>query len=270
MTLMNAIFITLAAFLVLFGLVALGLAVRPRPYRPHPVPSRPGAPAPYAQELPPPVRRHFIDTIGETTPGVESAIVWGRGSACIRGVWLPMRFKAWYLPGRAFMRRLEMTFFLRPVLRAVDRYASGKGVVQLGADVDEGPHVDDNQFRSLWAEAVWMPALFVHNPAIRWEAIDDNSARLVVPSGSGAAEFTAHFDPLTGRMTHLETTRQTEDGLIEPLRMDLLAWKEFHGVWLPNQVSIAEGESGSPGSYWNVEGVVYNASVSDQLGEEAG
>ena len=76
----------------------------------------------------------------------------------------------------------------------------------------------------------------------------------------------AHFDPLNGRMTHLSALRYSEESEEkEPWRVDLLAWKNFHGLLIPDQIAVAWGESGSPWSFWNVDGIAYNVNVSDQL-----
>jgi hypothetical protein len=219
-------------------------------------------------DLPEPVRRHFGETVGAVSPRLDTAVVWGRGRFQVRGVWIPHRYKTWYRAGDAYFRRIEGTFFTRPVMSGVDRYVHGQADFSLGERI--GPDVEGNQSQALvlWAEMVWMPSVLVQNPRIRWEAVDEYSARLVVPVGSESESLIAHFDPLTGRMTHLEGARlRPESGEQEPWRMDLLAWKEFHGILLPEQISVAWGEGGSPWSYWTLDGVAYNVSVDDHLGE---
>jgi hypothetical protein len=258
--------ILLAILVVLAGVMTLGLSLRPRPFRPHPAPSHLEERAPIQPGLPAPVQRHFSETLGENPPRVQTAVVWGRGKAIVRGVWIHLRFKAWYRPGEAFLRRMEFTFYLRPVMRGTERYASGVGGFELGEEVDRGPIVDHDQALALWAEAVWMPSVFVHDPRVRWEAVDAHSARLVVPIRGGEQAFMVFFDPLFGCMTHLTAERlSSETNEPEPWRFDLREWKHFHGLLLPCEVTLAWGEAGSPWLYMTVDGVSYNVNVSDQV-----
>ena len=258
----------LLILLALVGLVSLGFVIPPRPFRGHPAPSQPGEPQPLRPDLPEPVRRHFAETLGETPPRIDSAVVWGRGRACISGVWAPLRFRGWYRPGEAFARRLEITWFQRPVMRGFDAWNGREGVFELRGRSERGEHTDQGQVLALWADAVWTPAVFVHDPRVRWEPVDEHTARLIVPYKDGTESLLAHFDPQTGRMTHISAMRFSEEGdMKEPWRVDLLEWKTIDGLLLPYHTSIAWGESGSPWSYWTLDGVAYNVNVSDHLGE---
>jgi hypothetical protein len=269
--------IILILLLVLIGVFTLGLVIPPRPYRKHPAPSQPGEPTPLRPDLPEPVRRHFVETIGETPPIMETAVVWGRGKACIRGVWVPFRFRGWYRSGEAFLRRMEVTWFQRPVLRGIDSWINGRGLFEMAGRVESGERIDQGQVLSMWADAVWMPSVFVHDPNIRWEPVDDHTARLVVPYKGGTLDLDAHFDPATGRMTHLSALRYSDDAgdsgdpvelaEKEPWRSDLLEWKEINGLLVPTHIDDAWGEVGSPTSYWLVDGIAYNVNVTEQLGQ---
>lgn len=265
------------ALIILIGLAYLGLVIVPRPFRPHPAPSQPGPPRPFRAGLPEPVEKHFLETIGPTPPEITTAVVWGRGKTWYRGVWVPLRFKAWFRSGDAFARRFEITWFMRPVLRGRDSLVSGEGVIEIGDRIETGERTDQGQLLELWAGMVWLPSIFVHDPRITWEPIDAHSARLNVPRGAGVEELQAHFDPLSGRMTDLTGMRDADPAEVadatvettggkEPWRVDLLGWKQMNDLLIPCQVDIALGESGSPWVYWDVDGIVYNVNVSDQLG----
>jgi hypothetical protein len=89
---------------------------------------------------------------------------------------------------------------------------------------------------------------------------------LVLPYGETTESLLANFDPETGLMTHLSAARYSSESTEKtPWRVDLLTWKTFHGVNIPDQIAMAWGESGSPWSYWTVDGVAYNVNVDDQL-----
>lgn len=256
----------LGIVLALVGVITLGFVIAPRPFRPHPVPSAPGEPRRMRADLPTSLRRHFSETVGETPQAITSAVLWGRGRANVRGIWLPMRFKVWYLPGQGFYRRMEVTWFQRPVLRGFERLVDGRGLQHMSSGEERGEHIDQSLTLALWAAAVWMPSTLVHDESLHWEAVDDDTARLVFPFHNATESLLFHFDPETHRMTHISGSRYSPEGHEkEPWRMDLMTWKTFHGLLIPCQVAVAWGESGAPSSYWTVEGIAYNVNVADQL-----
>jgi hypothetical protein len=271
--------IVLAVLIVLGGLLALGFAVRPRPFRPHPAPSQPGAPRPLPADLPAPLLRHLRETAGAQPPAAASAVIWGRGRIEIRGVWLPLRYKLWYRAGQGFYRRMEITWFQRPVLRGVEYFIGGEGVVEVGGRALRGPRIDQAQALALWAELVFLPGALADPPGARWEAVDEVTARLVFYAAGAPDSLLAHFDPDSGRMTHLSGLRYPVPGLgserdpdlalaeKQPWRVDLLTWQQVGDLQIPCRVAVAAGDSGSPESYWSAEGVAYNVNVSDQLGD---
>lgn len=263
--------IFLGVLLALLGLFQLGFMLKPRPFRAHPAPGQPGEPQPLDPHLPGPVRRYFIDAIGENPQAVRTAVVWGRGKACVRGVWLPFRYKAWIRPGAAFTRRVEMTWFLRPVLRGFETYQDGKGAQEAAGKTDRGPRIDHEEALAMWAASLWLPSFLASPSPARWEPVDEFTARLVFPVGAVDESMLFYFDPESGRMTHITGLRYSGDpGDREPWRIDLLEWKPCHGMLIPGYLSIAFGEPGSPCSYWSVDGTTYNVNVSDQLPEHAG
>lgn len=260
-------FLAMIVLLGLIGLFSLGLVIAPRPFRAHPAPARLGDPTPMQPGLPEPVRRHFVETIGEAPPAIASAVVWGRGRASIRGVWVPLRFKTWYRAGEAYSRRMEVTWFQRPVMRGIDSWIDGAGLFEMGEKVETGDRVDQGQLLTLWADMVWLPSVYVHNPHIRWLPVDDHTSRLVVPYKDAAESLDVHFDPLTRRMTHISALRFADDSPDkEPWRVDLLDWKEFNGLLIPYKTDVAWGQPGAPWAYWTVDGIAYNVDVNEQLG----
>ncbi len=263
-------FIGMIILLGLIGLFTLGLVIPPRPFRRHPAPSHQGDPTPFRSELPEVAYRHFVKTIGEEPPMISTAVVWGRGRASIRGVWVPLRFKAWYRAGEAYYRRMEVTWFQRPVMRGIDSWIDGVGLFEMGEKVETGERIDQGQLLTLWSDTVWIPSVYVHNPQIRWLPVDEHTARLVIPFKDRTESMDAHFDPVSGLMTHLTALRYSDDSMEkEPWRVDLLEWKEINGLLIPYHIDIAWGEAGSPWSYWTVDGIAYNVSVEEQLGAPA-
>jgi hypothetical protein len=56
----------------------------------------------------------------------------------------------------------------------------------------------------LWAEAAAWPSLLISDPRIRWEAIDENTARLIVPFEDQEDMLTVRFDSQSGLITRME------------------------------------------------------------------
>jgi hypothetical protein len=92
--------------------------------------------------------------------------------------------------------------------------------------VENDPRVDSAANQGFWAEEVVFPAVFVTDPRVRWEPVDETTARLHVPFGEGEQVFTVHFDPQTGRLTRLETPLRYRDAQFAPLRW----WGEVLGT----------------------------------------
>jgi hypothetical protein len=220
---------------------------------------------PLPPNLPPPVQRYFQVAFGEQIPQVESLMAWGRARANF-GLWMPLRFQLYHRPGRAFRRDMEVTWFGLPVLKALDQYVDGKGMTGPLGNLATGPEVDQGANLILWAEASFMPSLLVTDPRIRWEAIDETSARLIFPLGEGEDEMIFHFDPSSGLLTRTTAMRyrDAQHGKI-PWSAGILDWQTVHGVQLPRRVAITWADQGRPWSYWDFEHVAWNVDIAQQL-----
>jgi hypothetical protein len=208
---LHTFFYVILVLLVVIGLGTLGFVITPRPFRKHPAPSRAGQPVRFRPDLPEPVRRHFSETIGDNPPQIDTAVIWGRGRACIRGLWVPFRFKGWYKAGDAFLRRMEFTWFQRPVLRGIDSLINGQGVFEMGEKVETGERIDQGEVLTLWSDTVWLPSIFVHDQRIQWRTVDDQTVEATVPYQSTFESLMMHFDPLSHRMTHLTALRFSDE-----------------------------------------------------------
>jgi hypothetical protein len=59
----------------------------------------------------------------------------------------------------------------------------------------------------MWAETWWMPALFLTDGRVRWEAVDAETALLVVPFENSEERFVVRFDPTSGLPRYTEAMR---------------------------------------------------------------
>jgi Family of unknown function (DUF6544) len=87
--------------------------------------------------------------------------------------------------------------------------------------VVEGPKTSSAANLGMWAESMACPSVFVTDTRVRWEPIDEYSARLVVPSPEGEDGFTVEFDPTSGLITQMRTMRWRGEG--DPAKLEWFA-----------------------------------------------
>jgi hypothetical protein len=216
-------------------------------------------------DLPTPVRRYYQAALGEQIPRVESLVVCGRGRVNF-GLWLTLRYRLVHRPGYAFERYMEITWFGLPVLKAIDRYVDGVGMTGPLGHAATGSAVDQGANMILWAEAPLMPSLWITDRRIRWEAVDDTTARLIFPFGDEEDELTVHFDPESGLISHMTALRYRDErnGKI-PWRVDFTSWQTINGVKLPARIAVTWEDQGKPWSYWDFEDICWNVDISKTL-----
>jgi hypothetical protein len=261
----KAIIGIVGGIIAVVGIGWLGLQTKPKNF---PLPSdqtrdlgRVGLPA----SLPEPVYRHFNATLGSEVPKIESAVVWGR-ARIKTGMWMPLRFKAYYVPGQGFYRYMEITWFGLPVVKGVDSYLRGEGVMNIAGNITAGKKIDQGQVLAMWAEAALTPSAYVTDPRIRWEAVDDRTARLVVPFGEGEETLQFRFDPQTGFMSQMSALRyRGQEENKTPWRGDYMDWQAVHSVKIPTRIAVTWEDEGSPWAYWTIDGVEYNVDVSEKI-----
>jgi len=74
----------------------------------------------------------------------------------------------------------------KTILKIRDSYMNGEGVLKIGGllnmtETDE--KIDQGQNLAMWGEAVFMPWVIIMDARARWEAVDDETARLVMKEG---------------------------------------------------------------------------------------
>lgn len=262
----NKALLGLAGGLVaLGGLGWLGLQIPPKSFTPPAIATPNLGTVAVPADLPAPVRRYFLTAFGEEVPRVASMAAWGRARANF-GLWMPLRFRLYHRPGYDFRREMEVTWFGLPILQALDQYINGQGMTGPVGHAETGPEVDQGSNMILWAEATLYPSLLLTDPRIRWEAIDETSARLLFPFGDQEDELIFHFDPQTGLVTRTSALRyQGTTGQKVPWSAEIQAWQTVNGMKLPLRVAVAWANQSGPWSYWDFEHVLWNVDISQQL-----
>ena len=61
-------------------------------------------------------------------------------------------------------------------------------------------------------EATWFPALWVTDPRVHWQAVDDRTALMFVPFGDKQENFVLRFNAETGLLDSMEAMRYRDAG----------------------------------------------------------
>ena len=115
----------------------------------------------------------------------------------------------------------------------------------------------------LWSETLIFPAVYLTTAGVRWEAIDDRTARLIVPGKEGDDHFTVRFNESDGLVEWMEAARWKNAGDQEKTRWQAQAieWGEVAGCWMPTLFSAQWMDEESPWLVVRVEDVTWNIDV---------
>ena len=252
-------------FMALALLGWLGLQVKPSLFPPIPSQSVETKVMPLPKGLPDPVERFYRELYGEKVPVIESAVISGRGRLRIQGITFPARFRFTHKTGQDYLHYIETTVFGLPLMTVNEYCLDGVSRLELPFGVREGPRVDQGANLALWAEAVWMPSVWVTDPQVRWEARDETSAVLVVPFRQEEERFTVSFNPQTGLLQSLESMRYkgAESPEKTPWLNEALRWDRMNSYMIPVDTAVTWGDEGSPWALFTVEEIIYNGNVDE-------
>lgn len=264
---MRALAAVTAGVLVLGVAGWTGLRVTPRPLPAVALEPAEAGSVPLPDDLPPPVDRFYRDLYGDEVPLIDSAIISGRGTMRVNGLTLPVRWRFTHAAGQGYRHHIEATLFGLRMLTVHETFLDGAAHLELPFGVSEGPAVDQGANLGLWAETIWMPAVWLTDPRVSWHAVDDDTALLTVPFGDETETFVARFDPASGRLRLFESMRfKAEDAAERTLWLnEVVTWGEVDGRTLPVDTALTWLDDGEPWARLHTEDVVYNVDVDAEL-----
>jgi hypothetical protein len=252
-------------------LLIVGLRIQPRPFSAYPQPTQPLSTTALPTDLPAPVARYYQTIMGDEVPVVETAVITGRGTLRFMGITFPTRLRFTHDAGQGYRHYIEATIFGLPILKVNERYLDGQARMQLPVGtIENEPKVDMAANLGLWGESIWLPSIYLTDSRVRWEAIDETTARLIVPFAADEDTFTVYFDPETGLIAGMEAMRYKEATSTEKIlwQLDILAWDKFQGRLIPSRSTVTWADEGSPWLVIELEDITYNADVQEYIRAE--
>ncbi len=166
--------------------------------------------------LPGPVRRYLEAVLPKETPSVVGVTLRHTGEFNMSETgerWAPFtsdQTATMRRPGFDWDARIRMAPGVNVYVH--DAYVAGKGMLHaavLGlvtvADERDTPDIAQGELMRFLAEAAWYPTMLLPGQGVRWEAIDERSARVFLEDGNTSVSLVFFFNA---------------DGLIETFRAD--------------------------------------------------
>lgn len=261
-------FIVLTSIIMSLALMGwVGLQIDPNSFPLYSAGSSDMITIPMPDGLPASVERFYREVYGDQIPVIESAVISGRGQLRVKGITLPARFRFTHRTGRDYRHYIETTIFGQPLMKVNEHFLDGRSRLELPFGVSESPKVDQGANLALWAEAVWMPSVWVTDSKVRWEARDENSAVLIVPFEGMEERITVLFNPQTGLLQAMQSMRYKESNSPHNLLWTnaVLKWENLDGYLIPVDTSVTWSDEVTPWAVFAVEEIVYNANVNGYI-----
>ncbi|MDZ7844652.1 MAG: DUF6544 family protein [Anaerolineales bacterium] len=267
---MKIIGLVLSGIVVLMLILWLGLQVQPQGFPELAAGGKEVSRVALPDDLPAPVERFYEKVFGGEIPRIDTAVISGRGTMRIQGITMPVRWRFTHQVGKNYRHEIETTWFGIPILKVNELYMDGTGRLELPFGISEGPRIDQGANLGLWSETVWMASGWITDPRVRWEAVDADTALLIVPFEEGTQRFIVRFDPQTDLIRLMESMRYKGEESQEKILWlnQVQEWGELNQVFTPVQIALIWFDEGTPWAELSVESVQYNLEVEDVFQEK--
>ncbi len=214
--------------------------------------------------LPPPVRRYFRTVLAEGQPMVSEVFVEHEGTFNMSETgeqWRPFTSTQRVVTRRpGFLWNARVAVAPGIGVRVHDAYIGGKGILHaslfgLVSVVHMGgtPEVDEGELYRWFAEAAWYPTALLPSQGVRWEAVDDRSARATFTDGETTVSMLFGFDD-DGLIAfcRAEARGRTVAGQTVPTPWEgrWRDWQEREGMRVPLEGEVAWILPAGSKPYW--------------------
>jgi Family of unknown function (DUF6544) len=280
MVIIRNILLIIAGIVIAVGsLFWLGLQIRPQSFSlilestpAYPAITQPLETIPLPTGLPEPVERFYRTVYGEEVPVIETAVIQGRGiMKPFLNIPIPARFVFVHTAGKDYRHYFEATWFGIPLLKVNEGYINGQSFFEspMGSYYDE-QNANQGANLALWAEVNWFPALWLTDSRVRWELVDEYTARLYVPFEEKQETFIVRFNPQTNLIDLMEAKRYRDLGQGQPKILWIIRTEPGQpvaGTAIPSACSVIWLDQGTPWAYFNLEELIYNIDVSTYINQ---
>jgi hypothetical protein len=217
--------------------------------------------------LPAPVARYYTAIAHGRLPVVTAAVMSGRGKLRLNGITFPARMRFTHDAGHGYRHYIELTLFGFPIFKVNEHFLNGRARMELPVGVIENePKVDSAANLALWAEAMLFPTIFLTDDRVRWEAVDDTTAVLVVPGIGEEERITVTFDPGTGLLRTMEAPRYKGTADVKVAwRGEAAQWQPVHGVLTPMEMAVTWLDEGTPWLVATIDELILNVDVTHYI-----
>ncbi len=266
---MNPLIIA-AVFIAIVLIIWLGLQVAPRSFPNHPQRTPALRTVPLPEGLPAPVERFYRTVYGDEVPVIETAVLKGVGRIAPFGVRMPARFLFVHEAGKGYRHYIEATWFGLPIMKVNERYVDGRSLFEIPVvgTLDNDASTNQGANLAVWAEAAWFPSIWVTDPRVHWQPVDEYTAILYVPFEDKEENFVQRFNPETGLLDMMEAMRYRETG--DQAKKILWITSDLPGPKIEGTRLGAVGaatwlDQGKPWAIFTLQDVVYNVDVSEYI-----
>jgi hypothetical protein len=218
-----------------------------------------------SRSLPPPVQRWLRIARPElharpTTIYLEGPARFKRG----RLPYLPLHIRIWNRLGHDRVSELELRVLGVTLLRGLDAYVDGRGLTRIGSQLSTGPEIDQGAFHVEFLETLLVPPAW---PAdIRWEPIDDDTARVVTPFGGGTEQAVVWFDPVSGLPASYTTDRYKRPGGPKVRwTASMASWRAFGALDYPTELVVRWSDEAQPWLRMRISTAALDPSISEPM-----
>lgn len=269
---MKVLLIGFGIVISLILIISLGLQIKPASFSAYPEQEGPIETIPLPQGLPAPVERFYQEIYGEEIPLITSAVISGKVSMRpVGSITFPGRFRFTHDAGQDYRHYIEATLFRFPLMKVNEQYIDAKSRMEIPfSTLENEPKINQAANLGLWAESIWLPSIFITDQRVQWEAVDENTALLVVPFEEIEERFVVRFNSITGLPSHFEAMRYREHDDDEKTLWicETEEWGIVNGRPTLTVGALTWFGDKEPWAVFTIEDVVYNVDVSEYIREK--